>query len=354
MPKNRVVKQDERYPLEPLFGRILSPFEQFLHRTTAGGIVLIGCTIAALVLATAFGAAAIHNFTDKPLALFASEALTLGLSVHEWINDGLMTFFFLLVGLELKREILVGELSSLKDAALPVVAALGGMILPALCYAVFNAGTPAASGWGIPVATDIAFAVGILILLAWRVPKNLIIFLTALAIADDLGAVLVIAAFYTAELDLYALALAASLPGRRAGSVEPRRHPPSPSLRHCGRAALVRSSHVWCACDLGGRPARHGDPCPPGAYPRAFRAPYQGTAVSIPRGSPRRADRGRSAQQSAHGLDRPRDGTLRCCRAKPAPAHRAPTSALGNVPDHSCICTVERGHRSVKRELEQG
>ena len=124
-----------------------------------------------------------------------------------------MTFFFLLVGLELKREILVGELSSLKDAALPVVAALGGMVLPALCYALFNAGTPAAAGWGIPMATDIAFAVGILVLLAWRVPKNLIIFLTALAIADDLGAVLVIAVFYTADINLYMLAAAASLLG---------------------------------------------------------------------------------------------------------------------------------------------
>src|SRR3954470_22200087 len=213
MPKHRIAKHDEIYPLEPLFGRILSPLDQFLHRTTAAAIVLIGCTIPARGLATAFGSDAIHHFTDKPLALFASEALTLGLSVHEWVNDGLMTFFFLLVGLELKREIMVGELSSLKDAALPVVAALGGMVLPAFAYALFNAGTPAASGWGIPMATDIAFAVGILILLGSRVPKNLIIFLTALAIADDLGAVLVIAVFYTADINLHALAAAASLVG---------------------------------------------------------------------------------------------------------------------------------------------
>ena len=122
-----------------------------------------------------------------------------------------MALFFLLVDLELKREILVGELSSLKDAALPVIAALGGMIVPALIYAAFNAGTPTASGWGIPMATDIAFAVGILVLLAWRIPKNLIIFLMALAIADDLGAVLVIAIFYTADLDLRAMGAAAIL-----------------------------------------------------------------------------------------------------------------------------------------------
>jgi NhaA family Na+:H+ antiporter len=203
--------QDPRYPLEPLFGHILSPFEQFLRRTTAGGIILMLTTALTLALATAFGAGLIHHLVEQPLALAAGGLGRLELSLHGWINDGLMALFFLLVGLELKREILVGELSSLKDAALPVVAALGGMALPALIYAAFNAGTPAAAGWGIAMATDIAFAVGILVLLAWRVPKNLIVFLTALAIADDLGAVLVIALFYTAELDGHALGAAAAL-----------------------------------------------------------------------------------------------------------------------------------------------
>ena len=199
------------YPLEPLFGRILSPFEQFLRRTTAGGIVLIATTVVALALAMVFGADAIHRFTEQPIGFSAGGRARLELSLHQWINDGLMSLFFLLVGLELKREILVGELSSLKDAALPVVAAIGGMVLPALIYLAFTAGTPAASGWGIPMATDIAFAVGILVLLAWRIPRNLIIFLTALAIADDLGAVLVIAVFYTADLNLGALGIAAAL-----------------------------------------------------------------------------------------------------------------------------------------------
>lgn len=199
------------YPLEPLFGRILSPFEQFLRRTTAGGIVLIAATVVALVLATLFGADAIHRLTEQPIGLSAGGRAKFELSLHQWINDGLMSLFFLLVGLELKREILVGELSSLKDASLPVVAAIGGMVLPALIYLAFNAGTPAASGWGIPMATDIAFAIGILVLLAWRIPRNLIIFLTALAIADDLGAVLVIAVFYTADLNLGSLGAAAAL-----------------------------------------------------------------------------------------------------------------------------------------------
>jgi NhaA family Na+:H+ antiporter len=204
--------EDNRYPLESLFGRMLSPFEQFLRRTTAGGIVLITTTVVALALASIVGADVVHDFWGRPLAIHG-EHFNFELSLHQWVNDGLMAFFFLLVGLELKREILVGELSSLKDAALPVVAAIGGMVVPACLYAAFNAGSPTASGWGIPMATDIAFAVGILVLLAWRIPRNLIIFLTALAIADDLGAVLVIAMFYTAKLNVYALCLAAVICG---------------------------------------------------------------------------------------------------------------------------------------------
>ena len=167
-------------------------------------------TVAALGLATTLGQDVLHHFWARPLFL-SGERFKLELSWHQWVNDGLMALFFLLVGLELKREILVGELSSLKDAALPVAAAAGGMIAPAFIYAAFNAGSPGASGWGIPMATDIAFAVGILVLLARRIPKNLIIFLTALAIADDLGAVLVIAIFYTPALDLHALGRAAAL-----------------------------------------------------------------------------------------------------------------------------------------------
>ena len=200
-----------RYPLQPLFGRILSPFEHFLRRTTAGGIVLLAATAIALTLATVFGAEALHRLVEYPIGFSAGPERRLELSLHYWVNDGLMALFFLVVGLELKREILAGELHSLKDAALPVFAAAGGMVVPALIYNAFNAGTPAASGWGIPMATDIAFAVGILVLLASRVPRNLIVFLTALAIADDLGAVLVIAGFYTQTLDYRALTGAAVL-----------------------------------------------------------------------------------------------------------------------------------------------
>jgi NhaA family Na+:H+ antiporter len=164
-----------------------------------------------LGLAAGLGGEAIRRFWELTFTLSAGERFRLELSWQHWVNDGLMALFFLLVGLELKREVLVGELSSLKDAALPISAALGGMIVPALIYAAFNAGTPGEHGWGIPMATDIAFAIGILVLLAGRVPKNLIIFLTALAIADDLGAVLVIAIFYTASLDPWSLGTAAAL-----------------------------------------------------------------------------------------------------------------------------------------------
>jgi Na+:H+ antiporter, NhaA family len=201
---------DQKFPLESLFGRILSPFEDFLHRTAAGGIVLLVATIAALVLATWLGEPAIHHAWDRTFAITRG-SFQLDLTLHDWVNDGLMALFFLLVGLELKREILVGELSSMRDAALPVIAALGGMVVPALIYAAFNAGSPTAAGWGIPMATDIAFAVGLLVLLGDRVPRSLTIFLTALAIADDLGAVLVIAIFYTSQIDFAALRASAAL-----------------------------------------------------------------------------------------------------------------------------------------------
>ena len=176
-----------------------------------GGLVLVAATIAALVLATWIGADAWHHGWERELAIVSGGRFRLGLSFRHWVNDGLMTLFFLLVGLELKRELLVGELANPGDAALPVIAAIGGMAVPALIFAAFNAGTPTAAGWGIPMATDIAFAIGILRLLGDRVPRSLVVFLTALAIADDLGAVLVIAVFYSAHLDFHALRACAAL-----------------------------------------------------------------------------------------------------------------------------------------------
>jgi len=186
-------------PWERAFDRVMTPFEHFIHRQTTSGLLLMCCAIIALVLANSFLAEDyLHLLHTQTNIQFGSWSLEM--SLHHWVNDGLMTLFFFLVGMELKREMLVGELSDLRQAALPIFAAIGGMVVPALIYLAFNSSGEAAKGWGIPMATDIAFAVGALVLLADRVPKSLITFLVALAIADDLGAVLVIAIFYTHEL----------------------------------------------------------------------------------------------------------------------------------------------------------
>jgi len=201
---------ENHYPLEPLFGKILSPFERFLKQTTSGGIVLMCMTLLTLIVASSPWGDPYRHLWEIPIRIGAG-SYNIEMSLHVWVNEGLMTLFFLLVGLELKREIMVGELASLRNAALPVAGALGGMLTPALIYFLLNPSGPASAGWGVPMATDIAFSVGILVLLAWRIPKNLIIFLTALAIADDLGAVLVIALFYTQTIVVPLLGIAAVL-----------------------------------------------------------------------------------------------------------------------------------------------
>jgi len=199
-------------PLERTFSRILTPFEEFIHRQTTSGMLLLGTAILALTLANSALAAAYEHLLHVPVSLHIG-TWSLEKSLHHWVNDGLMALFFFVVGLELKREILVGELADPRAAALPIVAALGGMLVPALIFYAINPAGDAARGWGIPMATDIAFAVGVLALLASRVPKSLITFLVALAIVDDLGGVLVIALFYTETLVLQALAGAALMLG---------------------------------------------------------------------------------------------------------------------------------------------
>lgn len=172
----------------------------------SGGILLLVATAAALIWANSPWAASYTSLWQTKLTVGAGD-FVLSKPILLWINDGLMAVFFFVVGLEIKREFLVGELASVKSAALPMAAALGGIVVPAGIYLAINAGKESASGWGIPMATDIAFALGILALLGDRVPLVLKVFLTALAIVDDIAAVLVIAVFYTAEISGSALAV---------------------------------------------------------------------------------------------------------------------------------------------------
>src|ERR687898_1632663 len=177
--------------------RRISLMRRFFDSEASGGMILMGVTVIALVIANSPLAGAYFGML---------KIYVLGLSVLHWINDALMAVFFLLVGLEIKREMLDGQLSTWPRRALPGIAALGGMIVPAVIYLAFNAGPDGdPRGWAIPAATDIAFALGVLSLLGPRVPISLKVFLTALAILDDLGAVLIIAVFYTGNLNLYAL-----------------------------------------------------------------------------------------------------------------------------------------------------
>lgn len=186
-------------PWERMFNKVSSPFEEFIRRQTASGLLLMISAVIALVLANSFFyeiyLSILHTLVGLNIGGWKLE-----MSLHHWVNDALMALFFFLVGLELKREIMVGELSDVRKATLPIVAAIGGMVVPALLFFMLNPEGDANRGWGIPMATDIAFAVGVLALLGNKVPKTLITFLVALAIVDDLGAVLVIALVYTKEL----------------------------------------------------------------------------------------------------------------------------------------------------------
>jgi Na+:H+ antiporter, NhaA family len=185
-----------------------SPFQEFFRTEAATGVLLFASACAALVAANSPWAGGYHHLWETPIAV-AAGTHQLSLTLHQWINDGLMAVFFLLVGLELKREMLAGELASPRQAALPIAAALGGLTIPAIIYVLANAGGPGARGWAVPMATDIAFALGALSLAAPRAPGGLKVFLAALAIVDDMGAVLVIALVYTGSLAWGALGMAA-------------------------------------------------------------------------------------------------------------------------------------------------
>ena len=197
-------------PLERKLEKIISPFQRFTHDQATGSILLIVCALTALLVANSTLDAGYETLLSTETGLvFGDWSLTM--SLRHWINDGLMSLFFFVLGLEIKRELLVGELKSPRQSIPMLAGALGGMLMPALIFMALTAGTAVGHGWGIPMATDTAFAVGVLTLLHKRIPAGLTAFLTALAIVDDLGAILVIAVFYTETISLPHLAAAVLL-----------------------------------------------------------------------------------------------------------------------------------------------
>jgi NhaA family Na+:H+ antiporter len=197
-------------PLEKKLEEIIPPFQRFTHDQTTGSVLLIICTTAALLLANSSLDRGYESLLHIEIGLVLGD-WSLSMSLRHWINEGLMSLFFFMLGLEIKRELLVGELRGASRSLPMIAAALGGMLVPALFYTAFTAGTPLVHGWGIPMATDTAFAVGVLALLRKHIPAGLTTFLTALAIIDDLGAILVIAMFYTDTINLFFLAAAVVL-----------------------------------------------------------------------------------------------------------------------------------------------
>ena len=186
---------------------IVMPVQQFINREKSAGVVLGISIVVAMVLANSPWSEDYFHLFENKVGFFFNGEPYLYYSLHHWINDGLMSMFFFVVGLELKREFIGGELSDPRNTILPIGAAVAGMLVPALIYTLLNAGTGAAGGWGIPMATDIAFSLAIIYLLGDRVPLAAKVFLTTLAIVDDLGAVVVIALFYTSEISLLNIAI---------------------------------------------------------------------------------------------------------------------------------------------------
>jgi NhaA family Na+:H+ antiporter len=203
-----VVNSQRITPARTPIVTLVRPFQEFAGRETSGGILLLACTVVALLWANSPWARHYAALWHTPFTV-ALGSFNLSHELHFWVNDALMAVFFFVVGLEIKRELLAGELASPRQAALPILAALGGVVVPALLYTFLNANGAGARGWGIPMATDIAFAIGVMTLLGDRIPLGLKVFLTALAIVDDIAAVLVIAVFYTADLAWGAVGAAA-------------------------------------------------------------------------------------------------------------------------------------------------
>lgn len=201
------MKEKIKPVVKPVNKKLTRLFTEFFDSEQSSGIVLILCTLLAILIANSPLGKSFLDFWHLKFGL-ETGGIALKQSLEHWVNDGLMAVFFLLIGLEIEREIYVGELSDLKSASLPIIAAIGGMVVPALFYFLLNRGTATQGGIGIPMATDIAFALGVLALLGSKVPSSLKVFLTALAIIDDLGAILIIALFYVSDFSFLYLLLA--------------------------------------------------------------------------------------------------------------------------------------------------
>jgi Na+:H+ antiporter, NhaA family len=201
------MKEKNKPVIKPINRTLTQLFTEFFVSEQASGVILILCTFASIVIANSPLGRGFLDFWHMKVG-FETRGIALSQTLEHWINDGLMAIFFLLIGLEIEREIYIGELSDLKSASLPILAAVGGMALPAFLYFLLNRGTETQGGIGIPMATDIAFALGVLALLGNRVPSSLKVFLTALAIIDDLGAIIIIALFYVSDFSFLYLMLA--------------------------------------------------------------------------------------------------------------------------------------------------
>jgi NhaA family Na+:H+ antiporter len=229
--------------VKPVFGAVLRPIRTFFALEAASGVLLLACAVVALAWVNLGGAGSYRAVFAYPITLGVGETVV-RLPVHEIVNDGLMTIFFFVVGMEIKRELVLGELRTPAQAALPAIAAAGGMLLPAAIFVAFNRGGPGQPGWGIPMATDIAFCIGVLTLLKTRVPHALIVFVTALAIFDDIGGILVIACFY--GQGLHATWLGA------AGAITVALVVMSRAGVRSGVAYAAMGALLWCALHHGG------------------------------------------------------------------------------------------------------
>src|SRR6266545_4723326 len=307
----------DRQPLVPAPLRLPAALREYLREEAAGGIVLMAAAAVALAWANSPWRAAYAALWETRVA-FQLGRLTLETDLRHLVNEGLMTLFFLVVGLEIKRELVVGELRTWRGAALPVVAAAAGMAVPAALYAAVNADGPGAAGWGVPMATDIAFALGVLALLGPRVPAALKVFLLTLAVVDDLGSILVVALFYSQGVSLAALAVAAGLLLVAAGPRRAGDGPVAGPLALRGQPGAGRGRHGAAHPGAADHATRGGPRPRPGARPGAGRRPE---AAAAPRDA---------AGGARHGVAR------RAAGARPAPADRVRGGAVVRARQRRC------------------